>query len=161
MRVACCDPAQCPRMQSWIGGETTCSEPAFPAAGYVRRRLGGRRTWRRIKRGRSGVRRPCVGGREPRDHRGRGQNSGHDTGQYRHMSDVADRTGSFRARRVGMPKGGADSYGKDGHQGSHQRRPTKPSKLVVMVTHYRGRTVTRKMLTQTTTAGKRSHGRLL
>lgn len=76
-----------------------------------------------------------ISGRQPRDGRGRSQNRGRTAGQYRHVSDVADRTGGFRARCVGMPECGADRYGKDGHQGSHQRRPTKPSKLVVTVTH--------------------------
>jgi len=104
---------------------------------------------------------PRMRERQPRDGHGCGQNRYHATGQYRHMSDVTDGAGSFRARRVGMPERGANGYRQNGDQRRHKGRPMKPSKLVVMVTHYRGRTVTRKMLTQTPTAGKRSHGRLL
>ena len=77
----------------------------------------------------------CQG--QPRDCRGRSQDRGHAAGQYRHMSDVADRAGGFRTGRVGMPERGADAYGKDGDQRSHKGGPMKPSKLVVMVTHYR------------------------
>ena len=135
-----------------------CAKPATEHACQFRRRLSGWCAGRRVKRRRSGVRSSRICRRQPRDGRGRSQNRSRTAGQYRHMSDVADRTGSFRARRVGMPEGGADGYGKNGHQGNHQRRPTKPSKLVVMVTHYRRRTVTLKMLTQTPTAGKRSPG---
>jgi hypothetical protein len=137
-----------------------CAKPVRQRACQFRR-LSGWCSGGGVQRRRSGVRRSRIGRREPRDGRGSGQDRRHAARQNRHMSDVTDRAGSFRARRVGMPERCADGYRKDSHQRSHECRTVKPSNSVVIVTHYRRRTKTRKMLTQTPAAGKRSHRAVL
>jgi hypothetical protein len=69
--------------------------------------------------------------------RGRARkNGGHAAGRYRHASDMADRAGGLLARRVGVPKRGADGHGQDGHEESRNGCHLKPSKVSLTSNHF-------------------------